>query len=144
MQRWEEEEPPNVQAKQSRQTCCWGQEDSLLQTWYCCPPRDPSVPEVNHPPPPKTFISTPAQGRYHKYGCAAPKDGNYKNDRPFSGEGRYFEYLQTAFEAIITKSLEDVNMCAIHVRRVTVQPKNVELSLRLTQEPSLYDCSAYK
>ena len=50
------------------------------------------------------------------------------------------ECLQTASEAIITKTLEDANLCAIHAKRVTVQPKDLELVLRLIQEPSLHGC----
>ena len=52
--------------------------------------------------------------------------------------------LQTASEAIITKPLEDANLCAIHAKRVTVQPKDLELTVRFMQEPSMYDCFVYK
>ena len=45
--------------------------------------------------------------------------------------------LQAASEAIITKTLEDANLCAIHTKRVTVQPKDLELAHRLMQKPSL-------
>ena len=47
------------------------------------------------------------------------------------------ECLQTASEAIITKTLEDANLFAIHPRGVTVLPKDLELAHRLVQEPSL-------
>jgi histone H3 len=50
------------------------------------------------------------------------------------------ECLQTASEAIISKTLGDANLCAIHAKRVTVQPKDLELVLRLIQEPSLHGC----
>ena len=47
------------------------------------------------------------------------------------------ECFQTASEAIITKTLGDANLCAIHAKRVTVQPKDLKLVLRLIQEPCL-------
>jgi len=47
------------------------------------------------------------------------------------------ECLQSASEAIITKTLEDANVCAVHANRVTVQPKDLVLAHRLSQEPSL-------
>jgi len=47
------------------------------------------------------------------------------------------ECLQSASEAIITKTLEDANLCAVHANRVTVQPKDLGLAIRLSQEPSL-------
>ena len=50
------------------------------------------------------------------------------------------ECLQTASEAIISKTLGDANLCAIHAKRVTVQKKDLELVLRLIQEPSLHGC----
>ena len=47
------------------------------------------------------------------------------------------ECLQSASEAIITKTLEDANALAVHANRVTVQPKDLGLAIRLSQEPSL-------
>ena len=47
------------------------------------------------------------------------------------------ECLQSASEAIITKTLEDANALAVHANRVTVKSKDLVLAHRLSQEPSL-------
>jgi histone H3 len=42
--------------------------------------------------------------------------------------------LQEATEAYVVSLLADTNLCAIHTRRVTIQPKDVQLALRLRGE----------
>mmetsp|Transcript_27619 Transcript_27619/g.42886 ORF Transcript_27619/g.42886 Transcript_27619/m.42886 type:complete len:175 (-) Transcript_27619:89-613(-) len=44
------------------------------------------------------------------------------------------EALQEASEAYIVSLFEDANLCAIHARRVTVQPKDVQLARRIRGE----------
>lgn len=39
--------------------------------------------------------------------------------------------LQEAAEAYLVGLMEDTNLCAIHAKRVTIQPKDMELSLRI-------------
>ncbi|ODM89220.1 histone H3.3 [Orchesella cincta] len=41
------------------------------------------------------------------------------------------EALQEASEAYITGLFEDTNLCAIHARRVTIMPKDVQLARRI-------------
>ena len=48
------------------------------------------------------------------------------------------ECLQSASEAIITKTFEDANVCAIHAGRKTIQRKDLYIAHRLSQEPSLH------
>ena len=38
---------------------------------------------------------------------------------------------QEAFEAYLIGLLEDTNLCAIHARRVTIMPKDLQLSRRI-------------
>lgn len=39
--------------------------------------------------------------------------------------------LQEAAEAYLTSVFEDSNLCAIHARRVTIMPKDIQLARRL-------------
>jgi len=42
--------------------------------------------------------------------------------------------IQEATESYVISLLADTNLCAIHTRRVTIQPKDVQLALRLRGE----------
>lgn len=44
--------------------------------------------------------------------------------------------LQEATEAYITSVDEDTNLCAIHARRVTIMPKDIQLARRIRGERS--------
>lgn len=41
------------------------------------------------------------------------------------------EALQEAAEAVLVRLFEDANLCAIHARRVTVQPRDMQLAKRI-------------
>ena len=42
--------------------------------------------------------------------------------------------LQTAGEEYLTGIMEDTNLCAIHAKRVTITPKDIQLARRLRGE----------
>ena len=42
--------------------------------------------------------------------------------------------LQHAAEAYIVGLFEDTNLCAIHARRVTIMPKDIQLARRIRGE----------
>ena len=44
--------------------------------------------------------------------------------------------LQEAAEAYLVGLFEDTNLCAIHAKRVTIQPKDIQLARRLRGEKS--------
>jgi len=44
------------------------------------------------------------------------------------------EALQHATEAYLTNLFEDANLCAIHAKRVTIMPKDIQLSRRIRGE----------
>jgi len=46
-------------------------------------------------------------------------------------QGLAMEALQTATENYMTALFEDTNLCAIHAKRVTVYPKDMQLALRI-------------
>jgi len=50
--------------------------------------------------------------------------------------------LQEASEAYMTGVFEDTNMCAIHAKRVTIMPKDMQLAIRLRHHPNLSSSSA--
>ncbi|CAG7678484.1 unnamed protein product, partial [Allacma fusca] len=39
--------------------------------------------------------------------------------------------LQEASESYLTGLMEDTNVCAIHAKRVTIMPKDMQLALRI-------------
>ena len=44
--------------------------------------------------------------------------------------------LQEASEAYLVGLFEDTNLCAIHAKRVTIQPKDMQLARRIRGERS--------
>ena len=50
----------------------------------------------------------------------------YKSDLRFTSQA--IECLQTACEAFVIRRFENANKCAIHARRVTIMPKDMQLS----------------
>ena len=42
--------------------------------------------------------------------------------------------LQEAAEAYLVQLLEDSNLCAIHVKRITIQPKDIQLARQIHGE----------
>ena len=42
--------------------------------------------------------------------------------------------LQEAAEAYLTSLFEDTNLCAIHAKRITIMPKDVQLARRIRGE----------
>eukprot|EP00735_Rhodelphis_limneticus_P008370 TRINITY_DN21305_c0_g1::TRINITY_DN21305_c0_g1_i1::g.16334::m.16334 TRINITY_DN21305_c0_g1::TRINITY_DN21305_c0_g1_i1::g.16334 ORF type:complete len:151 (-),score=-9.22,sp/Q7RXR3/CENPA_NEUCR/59.71/8e-44,Histone/PF00125.19/1.3e+03,Histone/PF00125.19/8.2e-28,CBFD_NFYB_HMF/PF00808.18/3.8e+03,CBFD_NFYB_HMF/PF00808.18/5e-06,CENP-T/PF15511.1/0.0009,Bromo_TP/PF07524.8/0.0016,CENP-S/PF15630.1/0.0035,TFIID-31kDa/PF02291.10/0.028 TRINITY_DN21305_c0_g1_i1:67-519(-) len=56
-------------------------------------------------------------------------------------EARALEALQEAAEAYLVHLFEDANLCAIHAKRVTVMPKDIQLARRIRgiqQDPLLW------
>lgn len=56
----------------------------------------------------------------------------YKSDLRFQTEA--VAALQEAAEAYLISLLEDTNLCAIHAKRVTIMPKDMQLARRLRGE----------
>jgi histone H3 len=44
--------------------------------------------------------------------------------------------LQEVAEAYLVTLFEDTNLCAIHAKRVTIMPKDIQLTRRIRQERS--------
>ena len=55
-----------------------------------------------------------------------------KTDMRFQGSA--IICLQEAAEAYLVSLLEDTNLCAIHAKRVTIMPKDVQLARRIRGE----------
>ena len=52
----------------------------------------------------------------------------------FRFQGTAIEALQEASEAYLVSLFEDTNLCAIHAKRVTIQPKDMQLARRIRGE----------
>lgn len=59
---------------------------------------------------------------------------DYKTDLRFQGQA--ILALQEASEAYLVGLFEDTNLCAIHAKRVTIQPKDIQLARRIRGERS--------
>ncbi len=57
---------------------------------------------------------------------------NYKTDLRFQTAA--IGALQEASEAYLVGLFEDTNLCAIHAKRVTIMPKDLQLALRLREK----------
>ena len=49
-------------------------------------------------------------------------------------QARAITVLQEAAEAYLVGLFEDTNLCAIHARRVTIMPKDIQLARRIRGE----------
>ena len=58
----------------------------------------------------------------------------FKSDLRFQGSA--IMALQEATEAYIVSLFEDTNLCAIHAKRVTIMPKDIQLARRIRGERS--------
>eukprot|EP00960_Hanusia_phi_P011491 335694-Hanusia_phi.AAC.8 len=59
---------------------------------------------------------------------------DYKTDIRFNTHA--VMAIQEAAEAYLTSLFEDTNLCAIHARRVTIMPKDIQLARRIRGERS--------
>ena len=59
---------------------------------------------------------------------------DFKNDLRFQGTS--ILALQEASEAYLVSLFEDTNLCAIHAKRVTIMPKDIQLARRIRGERS--------
>jgi histone H3 len=57
---------------------------------------------------------------------------NYKADLRFQSQA--ILALQEASEAYLVSLFEDTNLCAIHAKRVTIMPKDIQLARRIRGE----------
>ncbi len=57
--------------------------------------------------------------------------GDVKTDEIVRFQGSAVLALQEAAEAFLVQTFEDTNLCAIHAKRVTIAPKDIQLARRL-------------
>ena len=57
---------------------------------------------------------------------------DFKQDLRFQNSG--IGALQKAAEAYIVRLFEDTNLCAIHAKRITIMPKDIQLARRIRGE----------
>ncbi|XP_044968883.1 histone H3.2-like [Hordeum vulgare subsp. vulgare] len=62
---------------------------------------------------------------------------DFKTDLRFQSSA--FSVLQKATEAYLIGLFEDTNLCAIHAKRVTIMPKDIQLARRIRGESRILD-----
>ncbi|CBY18905.1 unnamed protein product [Oikopleura dioica] len=82
-------------------------------------PRDPTIPEIHRASHPK--VALPA---------TRPRNCSGLQDRSPIPVFRRHE----ASEAYLVGLFEDTNLCAIHAKRVTIMPKDIQLARRIRGE----------
>ena len=66
----------------------------------------------------------------------------YKSDLRFQSQAVLA--LQEAAEAYLVGLFEDTNLCAIHAKRVTIMPKDMQLARRIRGEKEILKSDNYK
>lgn len=61
---------------------------------------------------------------------------DYAKGEPLRFQGSAIMALQEASEAYLVSLFEDTNLAAIHAKRVTIMPKDIQLARRLRGERS--------
>jgi histone H3 len=64
--------------------------------------------------------------------CLRPPPQDFKNDLRFNSVA--IMALQEAAEAYLVGLFEDTNLCAIHNKRVTIMPRDMQLARRIRGE----------
>ena len=62
------------------------------------------------------------------------QDLGYSDDTMKRWQGNALLALQEAAEAYLVGIFEDSNLCAIHAKRVTIMPKDIQLARRIRGE----------
>jgi len=62
------------------------------------------------------------------------QDLQYKAHSTYRFQSMAVLALQEASEAYLVGVFEDTNLCAIHVKRVTIMPKDIQLARRIRGE----------
>lgn len=65
---------------------------------------------------------------------------NYKDDLRFQADA--IAALQEASENFLVQLFEDVNLCAIHAKRITIMAKDIQLARRISQLDNYYHVGA--
>lgn len=52
----------------------------------------------------------------------------------WSNNNEIYKFFQEASEAYLVGLFEDTNLCAIHAKRVTIMPKDIQLARRIRGE----------
>ena len=66
-----------------------------------------------------------------------PNKCSQRSDGPFHWQGSAILATQTVAEDYLTVQLEDANVCALHSKRVTVMPKDIQLVRRIKGEEAV-------
>ena len=66
-----------------------------------------------------------------------PNKCSQRSDGPFRWQGSAILATQTVAEDYLTVQLKDANVCALHSKRVTVMPKDIQLVRRIKGEEAV-------
>ena len=109
-----------------------------LQAWHSCSSRDQEVRENI-----QSIVCNPITFRYQKstellirklpfQRLVREIAQDFKTDLRFQSSA--VMALQEASEAYLVGLFEDTNLCAIHAKRVTIMPKDIQLARRIRGE----------
>ncbi|RXM34593.1 histone H3, embryonic [Acipenser ruthenus] len=100
----------------------WCEKASSLQAWHRGSEGDPPLPEIHE----LLICKLPFQRLVRE------TTQDFKTDLRFQSSA--VRALQEASEAYLVRLFEDTNLCAIHAKRVTIMPKDIQLARRIRRE----------
>ena len=102
-------------------------EDQEVPAWHSCSLGDLAVPKEHRAP----YQETPLL-------MASPWDSPWSGKYDLHFQGSAIICLQEAAEAYLVSLMEDTNLCTIHVKQVTIMPKDIQLACSIRGEHLQY------
>lgn len=137
-------------------TCCPGrrEEEAKIQTWNPCVKRNKKIPEEHRASHPESSVLSLGRSLClfatllvihcsFNWSCLQQvrEISNEVSPEPFRYTAESLLAIQEATEDFLVHLFEDCNLCAIHAKRVTIMPKDLQLARRI--RGPIYGVSAY-
>eukprot|EP00804_Cyclotella_cryptica_P030747 CCRYP_009154-RA/>CCRYP_009154-RA protein AED:0.12 eAED:0.08 QI:0/-1/0/1/-1/0/1/0/118 len=110
-----------------------GLKASSLSSWHCCTSRNPPLPKSTD----LLIRKVPFQRLAREVLQDLNMPGSYPHFTAERFQATSLLAIQESVEAFSVGLFEDANLCAIHARRVTIMPKDMQLALRIRGDSEL-------
>eukprot|EP00804_Cyclotella_cryptica_P016942 CCRYP_001896-RB/>CCRYP_001896-RB protein AED:0.12 eAED:0.08 QI:0/-1/0/1/-1/0/1/0/118 len=110
-----------------------GLKASSLSPWHCCTSRNPPLPKSTD----LLIRKVPFQRLAREVLQDLNRPGSYPHFTAEHFQATSLLAIQESVEAFSVGLFEDANLCAIHARRVTIMPKDMQLALRIRGDSEL-------
>eukprot|EP00804_Cyclotella_cryptica_P022443 CCRYP_015100-RB/>CCRYP_015100-RB protein AED:0.12 eAED:0.08 QI:0/-1/0/1/-1/0/1/0/118 len=110
-----------------------GLKASSLSSWHCCTSRNPPLPKSTD----LLIRKVPFQRLAREVLQDLNSPGSYPHFTAERFQATSLLAIQESVEAFSVGLFEDANLCAIHARRVTIMPKDMQLALQIRGDSEL-------